>query len=769
MPTTNSSIQFKHGLQEAFSSITKDSNTIYFITDTNRLFVGDSEYTRPVQHGSELPTSKNPANSLFVKETGTSRELYYSKDGTAWDMIAYLPATITGGVFGNNTSGTVAYGGTVKIPKVTVDNRGYVTAAEDVTITLPTSDKVTTVTTSGNGNAVTGGSISNDGATLTLNKGESFVPASGGTFSGDVTISGNLTSSDININTTNIYGIIDEDDPERLDTSKGKITFVNGGEPLNNENPPTIEAEYEHGYAGPNHVYNRSYLRLNADEVETNNLNGFVFSYKYNNEDDSENGIIDSKNGIIQLQYNEDGTSIPSINIGYDHRIGGYYTSHVDLTARYLNLNGVVTLSNAPTFNMHAATKKYVDDSISSSVAASDAMVFKGTVGTSGTVASVSAINYTTAVIGDTYKVITADTIPAASSFDSAAHDLTPGDLIVYMGESKFIYVPSGNEDVTSVKIADSGDTINVSTTAQTGNLVLGTAAGVNTTSTVTNDSTTVPTTAAVKTYVDNAESLAMPKTGGTFTGDVTMNADFTAQDEITIASTDTQENLVNGQQHSDTKLVFGNANLVSGDAISIEGYYKAGVYGSHVYDMSRIKINANCFEACGLTVYSSANDNTVVLKPQHNIPNREQNVETESIVMRYNVAEHEGQHDNTDIQLNASNIIAKGSVILRNAPTHENHAVTKAYVDTALSNMTDTKVTTVTTTGDGNVVTSGSISNDGTILTLTKGESFVPASGGTFTGAVTLAGAPTTDLNAATKKYVDDAVTVATLTWKTF
>lgn len=36
-----------------------------------------------------------------------------------------------------------------------------------------------------------------------------------------------------------------------------------------------------------------------------------------------------------------------------------------------------------------------------------------------------------------------------------------------------------------------------------------GTAAGVNTASTVTNDSTTVPTTAAVKTYVDNAVSAA--------------------------------------------------------------------------------------------------------------------------------------------------------------------------------------------------------------------------------------------------------------------
>lgn len=38
----------------------------------------------------------------------------------------------------------------------------------------------------------------------------------------------------------------------------------------------------------------------------------------------------------------------------------------------------------------------------------------------------------------------------------------------------------------------------------------------------------------------------------------------------------------------------------------------------------------------------------------------------------------------------------------------------------------------------------------------------YMPKSGGTFTGAVTLAAAPTTDLQAATKKYVDDAAAAA-------
>ncbi len=38
----------------------------------------------------------------------------------------------------------------------------------------------------------------------------------------------------------------------------------------------------------------------------------------------------------------------------------------------------------------------------------------------------------------------------------------------------------------------------------------------------------------------------------------------------------------------------------------------------------------------------------------------------------------------------------------------------------------------------------------------------YMPKSGGTFTGAVTLAGAPTADLHAATKKYVDDSASTA-------
>lgn len=179
MPTTNQMIQFRYGLQSKYDALgTKDVNTVYFTTDAQRLFVGDVEYSRPVSHGTVLPTGFLPPNSLFVLENGTRRELHYSKDGAAWDLVAVLSATIAAGVVGNNTTGGVAFGGTIKVPKITYDARGNITAAEDITLTLPTETAVDITATkgTGNGNAVTG--ITASGSTITYTMGETFAKQS---------------------------------------------------------------------------------------------------------------------------------------------------------------------------------------------------------------------------------------------------------------------------------------------------------------------------------------------------------------------------------------------------------------------------------------------------------------------------------------------------------------------------------------------------------------------------------------------------------------
>lgn len=46
MPTNNKKIKFKFGTQAAYDAIvTKDTNAVYFTTDTKRIYVGDIEYT----------------------------------------------------------------------------------------------------------------------------------------------------------------------------------------------------------------------------------------------------------------------------------------------------------------------------------------------------------------------------------------------------------------------------------------------------------------------------------------------------------------------------------------------------------------------------------------------------------------------------------------------------------------------------------------------------------------------------------------------------
>lgn len=179
MPNTGTLIKFKHGTQTSYGNVvSKDPNTIYFCSDSQRLFVGDVEYTRPIQHGSSVPESYSPPNSLFVVESDSKRELYFSKDGKSWDKIAILPATISGGVFGNNATSALTFGSKFYIPRLTIDNQGFVTAASNTEMSLPAAPAETSVSIvkNGNGNAVT--EITAAGHALTVKSGTTFATKS---------------------------------------------------------------------------------------------------------------------------------------------------------------------------------------------------------------------------------------------------------------------------------------------------------------------------------------------------------------------------------------------------------------------------------------------------------------------------------------------------------------------------------------------------------------------------------------------------------------
>lgn len=174
-------VKMLYGLQASYDKITtKDVNTVYFCTDTQRLFKGDTEYSRPVKFGTTLPTAFLPPNSLFYNTA--QKALYFSQDGTKWTAVSnfYTHPSFTAKVVGANTAGQVEFGGTIKIPKITVDNQGHVSAAEDIGIQLPMApeDIKNKVTVAGSGNAVTAAAMDTTGHTLTLTKGETFATKS---------------------------------------------------------------------------------------------------------------------------------------------------------------------------------------------------------------------------------------------------------------------------------------------------------------------------------------------------------------------------------------------------------------------------------------------------------------------------------------------------------------------------------------------------------------------------------------------------------------
>lgn len=176
MPTANSNIVFKYGLKANYVAAKKDLNTIYFCTDTQQMFVGETEYTRPVAFGAALPTGFVPPNSLFYK-TGT-KELFFSEGGTKWTACSnfYEHPAFTAYTLGQNTAGQLAFGGKFKVPSITTDTQGHVTAGEDIEIQLPAApeDIKNTVTVTGEGNAITAARFDTAGHALTLTKGEKF-------------------------------------------------------------------------------------------------------------------------------------------------------------------------------------------------------------------------------------------------------------------------------------------------------------------------------------------------------------------------------------------------------------------------------------------------------------------------------------------------------------------------------------------------------------------------------------------------------------------
>lgn len=118
----------------------------------------------------------------------------------------------------------------------------------------------------------------------------------------------------------------------------------------------------------------------------------------------TELGYLDGVTSAIQTQLNDKASNADLTTTTT--------TANAALPKSGGTMTGKITLDGDPTSNLHATTKQYVDNLVSSLLAASDAMVFKGTIGSSG--ATVTALPATHNA-GWTYKVITAGTYAGAT------------------------------------------------------------------------------------------------------------------------------------------------------------------------------------------------------------------------------------------------------------------------------------------------------------------------------------------------------------------
>lgn len=88
MPTTNNEIHFKHGLKDNFSQITKNTDTLYFLTDTQELYLGNQKYGGDIGVGDTLPQTQYLGKMFILNQNG-NYSLYIS-DGTNWKSTTAL-------------------------------------------------------------------------------------------------------------------------------------------------------------------------------------------------------------------------------------------------------------------------------------------------------------------------------------------------------------------------------------------------------------------------------------------------------------------------------------------------------------------------------------------------------------------------------------------------------------------------------------------------------------------------------------------------------
>jgi hypothetical protein len=282
------------------------------------------------------------------------------------------------------------------------------------------------------------------------------------------------------------------------------------------------------------------------------------------------------------------------------------------------------------------------------------------------------------------------------------------------------------------------------------------TLVGTDTTQTLTNKTLTSPT-------ITGTGAIAGTFTGnltGNVTGNVSGSAGSATGNAATATALATARNFqLTGDVEASAVSFDGTGNVSLTTVIGTGAIVNADVNASAGIAYSKLSLGGSITSADlvdGTIVATDIADGTITAAKMVSDPYARANhtgTQTASTISDFNTAVRTNRLDQMAAPTAAVDVNSQKITSLA-TPTSNADAATKAYVDTKVADLVNSAPSTLDTLGE----IAAAIEAGGTVY-----ESFVLKSGSTMTGNLTLAGAPTQNLHAATKLYVDDVAGSAT------
>lgn len=536
MPTINQVVNFKYGLKANLPA-TKNLNTLYFCTDTLQLFVGDDEYTKVTEKLSAVPKS----GAAGTGTPGEHGKLYY------YNSNLYL-CEVTGGTTPTYTWTTVA---NINTKNGTVTS---VTLKAGTGLSIDNSGAITSTGTRTISHAIPTGATS--GAT---SPSTTQTPSFGGTFNIPVISTDSL--GHVTSKSTTTVKIPSQTNLSKGTDTSGTATTLEFGDTFTVMTDTTVSG----------HTITDKNTTFTLPDISANKTG-------------SGNVVTDVTVTDGTVNVTKGSTAVLTSG---DQTVSGTKTFS----------SFPVTPSSAPTTNYQIANKKYVDDKVAANLAANDAMVFKGTIGTGGTVTALPTTGYSA---GWTYRVITAGTYAGAVC--------EVGDMIICVKDYATAYA---NSDWSVIQTNIDG-AVTHSTNFTSGQVAVADSTGSIKTSGFTINKSVPSTAVFTDTTYDNAtttsaglmsasDKVKLGNTNVTYgtcstdagTADKVVTIPGTANNKwvldvgsivvVKFTTTNTAQNPTLNVNGTGAKSILYSTSVITTHSLTMAGY--AGRYITYVYD----------------------------------------------------------------------------------------------------------------------------------------------------------------------------------------